>query len=99
MPASTALRAWRKRLGITQAEAAAGLGMTTGGYGDLERGTTCPDGPTTLHRLAAAAVEAGLPPIADEGFSPAVDEHGDPVMFVTAAGRLAYGFISDGDDA
>lgn len=57
------LISWRLRLGLTQTEAAALIGMTLRGYGDLERGTRHAAGVPLMHRLAAAAVEAKLAPI------------------------------------
>lgn len=64
--ASNPLRIWRTRRGRTLREAATELGMTIGGYGDIERGTRHAGGVPLLHRLAAAAVEAGLKPIGED---------------------------------
>ena len=66
------LRAWRRRMGakagkpkLTLAEAAPLIGMSARGLGDLERGISHAEAVPLLHRLAAAAVEAGIPPIPD----------------------------------
>lgn len=66
MPATSpgALEAWRQRMGWTQRQAAAELGMTLKTYQQQERGVSWSTGaPITVPRttlLAAAAREAGL---------------------------------------
>lgn len=64
--AETALARWRARVGLSQRAAAEALGMSLSGYQELERGCSF-DGTPRLARqvvlLAAAAVEAGLPPV------------------------------------
>lgn len=63
---TTALAAWRARMGWPQRKAAKALGFTLGGYQQLEwerylNGTPKP--PPLAALLAAAALEAGLSPI------------------------------------
>ncbi len=61
------LKAWRKRMGYTQQEAAAALGMSAAGYQQLESGRNKGTGkqfaPDKRTALACAAIEAGLPPV------------------------------------
>ena len=60
---AAAVRAWRKRLGLNQAEAAASIGVNEKTIRNYEKGATVPG---LAERLAMAAVEAKLPPVADE---------------------------------
>ena len=60
---AAAVRAWRKRLGLNQAEAAASIGVNQKTIRNYEKGATIPG---LAERLAMAAVEAKLPPIEDE---------------------------------
>lgn len=65
---TTALAAWRARMGWSQRKAAQKLGLTLGGYQQLEwerylNGDPKPPPPLTI-LLAAAAREAGVPPVA-----------------------------------
>lgn len=57
---STSLRAWRKRLNLSQRAAAEALGVSLRQYSDYERGVA--DVPHTV-ALACAAVAYGLPPM------------------------------------
>lgn len=63
----TAIAAWRTRMGWTQRQAAAALGMSLSGYQAQERGASFRGTPREASRallLACAALEAGLPPVA-----------------------------------
>ena len=67
MNAEGGFAAWRERLGWTQAQAAAALGVTRTTYLTWELGhsytTGKPVAAPKVAELAAAALEAGLPPI------------------------------------
>lgn len=67
MKEMTAIRAWRQRMGFTQREAAAALGVALVTFQTWEheksRHTDKPLEPPTTALLAAAAVEAGLGPV------------------------------------
>lgn len=66
----TALKQWRGRLGISQREAAARLGMTLAAYQANEREgdytTGRPKTPKRMLLLAAAAIEKNIDPIAKD---------------------------------
>jgi len=57
---ATSLRAWRKRLGLSQRDAAEALGVSLRQYSDYERGIA--EVPQTV-ALACAALAYGLPPM------------------------------------
>lgn len=57
---ATSLRAWRKRLGLSQRAAAETLGISLRQYSDYERAVA--EIPQTV-ALACAAVAYGLPPM------------------------------------
>lgn len=64
---STAIAAWRSRVGLSQRAAAEALGMSLPTYQQYERGAAFADGtPRIAPRwllLACAAIEAGIAPI------------------------------------
>lgn len=70
---TTALAAWRDRLGLSQRAAADALGMTLSGYQQLEHERSAVTGerraPRRVVLLAAAAIESGLSPIDISGKS------------------------------
>jgi len=62
-------KAWRKKMNLTQQQAADALGLSIQALGNYERGTRYEDGraviiPRTV-ALACAAVEAGLKPVGE----------------------------------
>lgn len=64
--AETAVAAWQARMGLTDRDAAARLGMTQSGYGRNKRGRDEHGRvrePSRVLLLACAAIEAGLSPV------------------------------------
>lgn len=62
----TAIAVWRTRMGWTQRQAAAALGMSLSGYQAQERGASFQGTPREASRvllLACAAIEAGIEPV------------------------------------
>ncbi len=63
---STAVAAWRERLGLSQRDAAEALGLSLTAYQEHERGRSFrgrPREPSKAILLACAAIERGLAPI------------------------------------
>lgn len=61
---SETFKTFRKRLGLTQAQAAAAIGIGRDMWGKLERGEARCERPV-MYGLAMAAVLYGLPPFGD----------------------------------
>lgn len=63
---TTAIAAWRTRMGWTQRQAAAALGVTLATYQQQEAGRDYNGKPRRVQRiwlLACAAIEAGIEPV------------------------------------
>ena len=65
---ATPIARWRTRMGISQRAAAKALGLSLPGYQEIERGASFRDGrprdADLRTRLACAALEQGIAPIA-----------------------------------
>lgn len=65
-PTDTAVARWRDRVGLSQRDAAAALGMSLSAFQEQERGASfagAPREPSRALLLACAAIEQGIEPI------------------------------------